>query len=253
VKNRFRLPILEFADIIAPSMILGLSIGRLGCLMNGCCFGGVCTIEPLAVQFPEGSPPYLRQLETGGLLGIHGPPGKKQRLDELGFMVVESVDAGSVAEHHGIQPGDRIAILFDQLELERARYEGAKNPVVRIERIGALPINITYDELPHASLKIHPTQIYSSIDAALIFCFLWFYFPFRRHDGQVFALLLIIYPIARMFEEFIRNDEAGWFETQFTPAQWVSLFIFLFGLGLYVFVTLRKADCATSDLPALSA
>lgn len=248
VKNR--LPLFEFADIIAPSMILGLSIGRLGCLMNGCCFGGVCTIEPLAVQFPEGSPPYLRELDTGELLGIHGKPGKNQQLDELGLMAVESVDAGSLAEQHGIQPGDRIEIIFDSNQLQLARHKLARNVGIRINRFSSDPIVIGYDELPKQSLKIHPTQIYSSVDAGLIFLFLWFYFPFRQRNGQVFALLLIIYPIARTIEEFIRTDEPGQFGTIFTISQWVSLFIFVLGLGLYVYVMLRKSEPPIGELPA---
>ena len=39
---KHKLPILPVADIIAPSLPLGLAIGRIGCLMNGCCYGGVC-------------------------------------------------------------------------------------------------------------------------------------------------------------------------------------------------------------------
>jgi len=245
-----RLPMFEFADIIAPSMILGLSIGRLGCLMNGCCFGGVCTIEPLAVQFPEGSPPYLRELETGELLGIHGKPGKSQQLDELGMTTVESVDAGSVADQHGIKPGDRIGITFDSEQLQLARYNVARNVVIQINRTSSNPIMIDYDELPRQSLKIHPTQVYSSIDAGLIFLFLWFFFPFRQRNGQVFALLMIIYPVARTIEEFIRIDEPGQFGTIFTISQWVSLFIFVLGLGLYVYVMLRKSEPPIGEMSA---
>jgi len=36
-----KLPGLALCDLIAPSMVLGLAFGRIGCLLNGCCFGGV--------------------------------------------------------------------------------------------------------------------------------------------------------------------------------------------------------------------
>ena len=36
-----RLPFGRLADLIAPGMVLGLAFGRLGCLMNGCCFAPV--------------------------------------------------------------------------------------------------------------------------------------------------------------------------------------------------------------------
>ena len=34
-----KLPIGKFLDVLSPCMILGLSIGRIGCFMAGCCFG----------------------------------------------------------------------------------------------------------------------------------------------------------------------------------------------------------------------
>jgi len=64
-----RLPVWRTADLIAPGMVLGLAIGRIGCLMNGCCYGGVCSDEYPAVTFPAGSPPYMRQLEKNDLPG----------------------------------------------------------------------------------------------------------------------------------------------------------------------------------------
>jgi len=36
---RTRLPILALGDALAPSVILGLGIGRIGCFVNGCCYG----------------------------------------------------------------------------------------------------------------------------------------------------------------------------------------------------------------------
>jgi phosphatidylglycerol:prolipoprotein diacylglycerol transferase len=39
--HRRHLPILPMADLIAPSMVLGQAIGRIGCFLNGCCYGGV--------------------------------------------------------------------------------------------------------------------------------------------------------------------------------------------------------------------
>lgn len=52
-----RLPILPYADVLAPSVLLGEGITRIGCFLNGCCFGLVCDY-PWAVSFPEGSPAH---------------------------------------------------------------------------------------------------------------------------------------------------------------------------------------------------
>jgi phosphatidylglycerol:prolipoprotein diacylglycerol transferase len=37
-----RVGTLTILDLCAPAFVLGHAIGRIGCLMNGCCFGGVC-------------------------------------------------------------------------------------------------------------------------------------------------------------------------------------------------------------------
>jgi phosphatidylglycerol:prolipoprotein diacylglycerol transferase len=50
-----RLPVLPHVDVIMPSVLLGEGITRIGCFLNGCCHGLVCT-APWGVRFPEGSP-----------------------------------------------------------------------------------------------------------------------------------------------------------------------------------------------------
>ncbi|MFH2033386.1 MAG: prolipoprotein diacylglyceryl transferase [Candidatus Margulisiibacteriota bacterium] len=39
-------------DIAAPAAALGYAIGRIGCFLNGCCYGVICDL-PWAVKFPE--------------------------------------------------------------------------------------------------------------------------------------------------------------------------------------------------------
>ena len=62
--RRRGLPLLRLADCIAPGMLVGLALGRLGCFLNGCCFGGPCDL-PWAVRFPPESPPWIDQVERG--------------------------------------------------------------------------------------------------------------------------------------------------------------------------------------------
>jgi phosphatidylglycerol:prolipoprotein diacylglycerol transferase len=66
--RRRGIPLLALADAIIPAMLVGLAIGRVGCFLNGCCFGGVCDL-PWAVQFPAGSPPWFDQVSRGLLPG----------------------------------------------------------------------------------------------------------------------------------------------------------------------------------------
>jgi phosphatidylglycerol:prolipoprotein diacylglycerol transferase len=48
---RKRLPALAVTDIIAPQLALGVAIARVGCLLNGCCFGRPTTL-PWGIVFP---------------------------------------------------------------------------------------------------------------------------------------------------------------------------------------------------------
>jgi len=52
--KRRGLPIWRVGDAAAPSMALGVGLGRIGCYLNGCCFGLPTTL-PWGVQFPEAS------------------------------------------------------------------------------------------------------------------------------------------------------------------------------------------------------
>jgi phosphatidylglycerol:prolipoprotein diacylglycerol transferase len=60
--RRKGVPLWSLADVLAPSIALGHAFGRIGCLMNGCCFGRVCDL-PWAIHYPAGH-------ETQGA-GVH--------------------------------------------------------------------------------------------------------------------------------------------------------------------------------------
>lgn len=50
--RRRGLPLWKVADTVAPSIALGHVFGRIGCLMNGCCYG-VPTDLPWGIRFPH--------------------------------------------------------------------------------------------------------------------------------------------------------------------------------------------------------
>ncbi len=54
-----KLPWLAVFDMLAPVVGLGIGLGRIGCFLNGCCFGTPSNL-PWAITFPEGSiPDYI--------------------------------------------------------------------------------------------------------------------------------------------------------------------------------------------------
>ena len=50
-----KLNVQKIADVVAPSVMLGLGVARIGCFLNGCCFGKP-TQSFLGVLFPPDSP-----------------------------------------------------------------------------------------------------------------------------------------------------------------------------------------------------
>jgi phosphatidylglycerol:prolipoprotein diacylglycerol transferase len=51
------LPLWRFADALAPSIALGQAFGRIGCFLQGCCYGHPTSL-PCGVRFPEGTTPH---------------------------------------------------------------------------------------------------------------------------------------------------------------------------------------------------
>ena len=63
--KRTKISFWKYADIAAPSIALGIGIGRIGCFLNGCCYGVVS--ENYGIKFPSlhMPPVYLQQLKDG--------------------------------------------------------------------------------------------------------------------------------------------------------------------------------------------
>ncbi len=61
--RRFGLPRWLVADALAPSLALGTMFGRVGCFLNGCCYGHPTTLA-WGVKFPHDSFAYLEFGDT---------------------------------------------------------------------------------------------------------------------------------------------------------------------------------------------
>ena len=58
--RKYRMGMWKVADLCAPWIAFGLALSRMGCFLNGCCFGKVAQV-PWAVRFPFGSPSWEAQ------------------------------------------------------------------------------------------------------------------------------------------------------------------------------------------------
>ncbi len=106
-------------------------------------------------------------------------------------------------------------------------------------------LEIPAAEIQPRSLPVHPTQIYSAINAGLLAWVLWNFYPYRRREGEVTALLLTLYPLTRFLLEIVRVDEAAVFGTGLSISQNISLVLCVVGVGLWAY--LRRLPRARVD------
>jgi len=238
-------PVLAVCDLLVPSMFLGLAIGRVGCLLNGCCFGGVCDGCCIAITFPPQSPPYEAQVRRGQMHGLtlDGDPASAP--------TVRAVAPGGAADRAGLKPGQRlksingldIAATGDAFVAMIEAYEQHQAMNVQIEDGSVVVIPAVERRL--RSLPVYPTQPISSINA-LALCLICLAYDrlWRRRDGELLALMLSLYPAARFCIECLRNDEAPVFGTGMSIAQNVSLLLLVCAAALWAFILRRPPGLA---------
>jgi len=216
-----KLPIRKYLDILAIGLMLALAIGRIGCFLNGCCYGKPTGIN-FGVTYPYGSLAYLSQVYPDPQRGRAEP---YINLPPEYFGYVNSEGAFHQAPGGALKP-------YELLDANQ-RFE------VTLGKYRALPI--------------HPTQLYTSA-AALIMCLILFFF-WRRYqpsedelsltktftrDGCTFSLMFILYGIMRFLMEYIRDDnpfEYQWWTIYKGGTISQNICIYLVALGLVLFIT----------------
>ena len=244
---RKKLPWLKFGDVIVPCMFLGVFIGRLGCVMNGCCYGGRCEDNAMALKFPPNSPVYEDQIRSGELLGFRYDPETRR---------ITSVSSGSLADQAGIRTDQVLATLApDYTALATASREipaeDARTGVVAT--IDGKRYRWSPSELPKTALPVFAAQILSSITSLLLCIALCLIPDSRLREGTVMMLGFAGYAILRFVLEIIRVDESGQFGTSLSISQWVSVFVLsgaLIGLFLIYRLPSGKSGIRDADVPA---
>lgn len=110
-----------------------------------------------------------------------------------------------------------------------------------------LPWAITFTnplahELSNTPLNVplHPTQIYDGVLNLALYAFLAWLFKRKKFDGQIFATYLICYAILRSVVEHYRGDYSGLhYHLGLTPAQWISVPMFIIGLAMAAILSRR--------------
>jgi phosphatidylglycerol:prolipoprotein diacylglycerol transferase len=226
-------------------MALGLAFGRVGCLFNGCCFGGEVEGHWPAIQFPHYncveqqsvSPPYWQQLTLGRLHGLRIGASAESP-------AIQNVESHSEAERVGLRVGMGIKAIDERVvrSLDEAkRALGTAGPRISLQTLDGQRFTWSIEKLPPRSLPVHPSQIYSAINAALLCLFLWALLPFRPRDGVVFASGMTLYPLTRFLLEVIRDDEPGRLGTPFTISQIISLSSLILVAALWYYLARRES------------
>ncbi len=94
-------------------------------------------------------------------------------------------------------------------------------------------------------VSLHPTQLYSSVFALLLFALMWAgHRRWKRFDGQVFLWFVALYSAGRFLIEFLRNDNRGMFFSGYlSSSQVVALPLMAAALFFLVYLG-RRAQTA---------
>ncbi len=109
------------------------------------------------------------------------------------------------------------------------------------ETDSALGIVFHNSQFAPNEVKLIPTQLISSAGMFIIAAILFWYAKEPRKQGTVGFLYLILYSIGRFAVEFLRNDHRGAVGI-FSTSQFISIFIFLLGIGGFVFMSRRNKE-----------
>jgi phosphatidylglycerol:prolipoprotein diacylglycerol transferase len=233
-----------YLDILAPSIMLGLAFGRMGCFLNGCCWGGVCAHEengrivadlPWALTFPFGSGAHNRQWEDrqvavpaelifDDVANVHSPylvyaeslATPDEEIDGL-YQKVDDLYRRHAQADKDDPGGKQAQALAEQLRSLASEYKELKEEHFTVLANMQYPSRedpsrkTTKAELAqlakhYRSLPVHPAQLYALINALLLSLLLGRLFHRRKCHGMVFALMLVIYPVTRVILELVRVD-----------------------------------------------
>jgi len=210
-----KLPIRHYLDILAIALMLALIFGRIGCLLNGCCFGKPTEL-PWAIRFPYNSLAYLSQINANLERDRPDPQLKLPQEEYVSFIDKD---------------GNWHPKPYEDLT-EQQQFEVAKG------RYRCLPV--------------HPTQLYTSAGAAVLCLILYFFWRRSQNagsskiagkiftePGSTFALMFLLYGLTRFFIEFLRDDNR--FEIDgLTISQLIGIAMIIFGATLMAILQIMK-------------
>lgn len=212
-----KLPLRHYLDVLAVGLMLALVFGRIGCFLNGCCYGKPTEL-PWGVQFPYGSFACRSQ-------------------------VYPDVERGRTEPHLHL-PADYFG-YYD----EDGNYDPGLKPMKDLTPEQRKKVT----EGPYQCLAVHPTQLYTSASAALLCVLLYLFwrrsrhaerlgkYPFATKPGSVFSLMFIVYGVMRFVMEMLRDDNPYEID-HLTVAQLLGISLVILGAVLLAFFHFAKPE-----------
>jgi len=216
-----KLPIRRYLDILAISLMLALAFGRIGCFLNGCCYGKPTEL-PWGVRFPYNSFAYISQINADL---ERNRPEPQLPLPKEQYLDYPGTNGKWYPKHY------EDLTLRQKIEVTEGKYR---------------------------CLPVHPTQLYSSGMAAF-WCLVLYLFwrrtknaeitgrsgKFLIKPGYTFALMFIVYGITRFLMEYLRDDNPFEFDS-LTISQIISVGMFV--LGMFLMVIFMKIKAKPLDI-----
>ena len=111
------------------------------------------------------------------------------------------------------------------------------------------PWAITFSDpnsLAPLGIPLHPTQVYSSLNAFCIFLFLIWLAKRKTFDGQIVWTYGVLYSIGRFILEFFRGDDRGYaVEGVLSTSQFIGIFVFALSVFMLFNMSRKKAGVST--------
>ena len=209
-----KVPIRRGMDIVAPCVMIGLGIGRVGCFLNGCCYGAQCDSNlPVAVTYPYGTTPYIEQEDRG----------EKVAPDDL-YVTLRGAD------------GRERKRLITREELRKGQIQyRVLNEDGKIEiKHAPLPEDARALAASERSLAVHPSQLYSTFTALLIAAICVSYFSLKPAPGRVMALMLMLEGPTRFVLEMLRSEPAvGVRGLNWSLSMYIGVILFIAGVIMW--------------------
>ncbi len=117
------------------------------------------------------------------------------------------------------------------------------SPPTTAESLRQFGVHLDPSIPPDQLLRVHPTQLYESSAAFVMFAILMYASKRPHQKGRIFGLFLVLMGIERFLVEIVRAKDDR-FLGPFTIAQLISVIIFVVGLGLI----LNRREARVQDL-----